>query len=48
MAVEEVTQAQSYREDLVNSGIVIQTEDLWKTYEMGTEQLHALRVRDDF
>jgi putative ABC transport system ATP-binding protein len=43
MAVEEVTQAQSYREDLVSSGIVIQTEDLWKTYEMGTEQLHALR-----
>jgi putative ABC transport system ATP-binding protein len=43
MAVEEVAQAQSYREDLVSSGIVIQTEDLWKTYEMGTEQLHALR-----
>ena len=28
MAVEEVAESQSYREDLVNSGIVIQTEDL--------------------
>ena len=27
----------------VDAGIVIQTEDLWKTYEMGAEQLHALR-----
>jgi len=43
MAVEEATASQNYREDLVNSGIVIQTEDLWKTYEMGAEQLHALR-----
>ncbi|HEX4075252.1 MAG TPA: ATP-binding cassette domain-containing protein, partial [Candidatus Acidoferrales bacterium] len=42
MAVEE-TGSQSYRQDLVDSGIVILTEDLWKTYEMGTEQLHALR-----
>jgi putative ABC transport system ATP-binding protein len=43
MAVEEIIASQSYREDLVRSGIVIQTEDLWKTYEMGAEQLHALR-----
>jgi putative ABC transport system ATP-binding protein len=42
MAVETLT-SQNYREDLVNSGIVIRTEDLWKTYEMGAEQLHALR-----
>jgi len=42
MDVETLT-SQGYREDLVNSGIVIQTEDLWKTYEMGAEQLHALR-----
>jgi putative ABC transport system ATP-binding protein len=42
MAVETLT-SQNFREDLVNSGIVIQTEDLWKTYEMGAEQLHALR-----
>ncbi len=42
MAVEEVG-SQSFRQDLVDSAIVIQTEDLWKTYEMGTEHLHALR-----
>lgn len=43
MAVEEADAAQSFRQDLVDSGVVIQTEDLWKTYEMGAEQLHALR-----
>jgi putative ABC transport system ATP-binding protein len=43
MAVEQVSTLQTYREDLVTSGIVIQVEDLWKTYEMGVEQLHALR-----
>ena len=42
MAVEEAG-AQSVRQDLIDAGIVIQTEELWKTYEMGTEQLHALR-----
>ena len=42
MAVEEVG-AQSFRQDLVDDRIVIETEELWKTYEMGTEQLHALR-----
>jgi putative ABC transport system ATP-binding protein len=42
MAVEE-TGSQSFRQDLIDAGIVIQTDDLWKTYEMGTEQLHALR-----
>jgi putative ABC transport system ATP-binding protein len=40
--VDELT-SQSYREDLVGAGVVIKTEDLWKTYEMGTEHLHALR-----
>jgi putative ABC transport system ATP-binding protein len=40
--VEEIA-VQGYREDLVTSGVVIQTEELWKTYEMGAEQLHALR-----
>src|ERR1700675_4438175 len=43
MAVEEVGTPQTYREDLVSSGVAIRTEDLWKTYEMGVEQLHALR-----
>src|ERR1700734_543690 len=43
MAVEEIIAPQSYRKDLVDTGVVIQTENLWKTYEMGAEQLHALR-----
>ena len=43
MAVEEIIAPQGYRKDLVDAGIVIQTEDLWKTYEMGAEKLHALR-----
>lgn len=42
MAVEEIAM-QSFRQDLIDSGVVICTEDLWKTYEMGTEQVHALR-----
>jgi putative ABC transport system ATP-binding protein len=43
MAVEEIRAPQTYREDLIASGIAIRTEDLWKTYEMGAEHLHALR-----
>ena len=43
MAVEEIIAPQSYRKDLVDTGIVIHTDDLWKTYEMGAEKLHALR-----
>jgi putative ABC transport system ATP-binding protein len=43
MAVEEIGAPQTYREDLVAAGIAIRTEDLWKTYEMGAEHLHALR-----
>ena len=27
----------------VNEGVMIQIEDLWKTYQMGTEEIHALR-----
>jgi len=42
MPVETQT-ADSYRVDLVNSGIVIKTEELAKVYEMGAEQVHALR-----
>src|SRR6201982_4120860 len=45
MAVETTT-ADSYREDLVSSGIVIKTEELAKVYEMGAEQVHALRGVD--
>src|SRR5271167_2134106 len=42
----ETTSTDSYRQDLVDAGIVIQTYDLWKTYEMGEEKLHALRGVD--
>src|SRR6202045_4217310 len=38
----EKTATDSYREDLVSSGIVIKTEALTKVYEMGSEQVHAL------
>ena len=43
MSVAAVPVAQPFRQDLIDTGIVIQTDELWKTYEMGTEQLHALR-----
>jgi putative ABC transport system ATP-binding protein len=42
MGVEEAV-SRNFRQDLVDAGIVIHAEDLWKTYEMGLEQLHALR-----
>src|ERR1700747_470577 len=42
----EITAPDSYREDLVSSGVVIKTEALTKTYEMGAEQVHALRGLD--
>src|SRR6202007_2604859 len=38
----ETTSADSYREDLVSSGVVIKTEELAKVYEMGAERVHAL------
>ncbi|HEV2617257.1 MAG TPA: ABC transporter ATP-binding protein [Candidatus Acidoferrales bacterium] len=43
MVVGEATSLQSFRQDLIDTGVVICTEDLWKTYEMGSEQVHALR-----
>ena len=43
MAVEAAAASQAFRQDLVDTGIVICTEDLWKTYEMGSEHVHALR-----
>src|ERR1700732_1258264 len=39
----ETPATDSYREDLVSSGVVIKTEALTKVYEMGTEEVHALR-----
>ena len=45
MAVEAPS-ADSYHEDLVSSGVVIKTHQLAKVYEMGSEQVHALRGVD--
>jgi len=45
MPVETQT-AESYREDLVSSGVVIKAAGLAKVYEMGAEQVHALRGVD--
>jgi putative ABC transport system ATP-binding protein len=42
----EIRSSESYRQDLVDSGIVIRTEGLAKVYEMGAEQVHALRGID--
>jgi putative ABC transport system ATP-binding protein len=42
----ETAFAESYREDLIAAGIVIKTEALTKVYEMGAEQVHALRGVD--
>jgi putative ABC transport system ATP-binding protein len=42
MPVEAVS-PDSFRQDLVDQGFVIRTENLWKTYEMGSEQVQALR-----
>jgi putative ABC transport system ATP-binding protein len=42
----EMTVAESYRQDLVDAGIVIRTEGLIKTYEMGAEEVHALQGID--
>src|SRR5207245_9070756 len=42
----ETPAADSYREDLVSSGLVIKTEAVGKVYEMGAEQVHALRGVD--
>ena len=40
---EQAVSPESFRQDLVDQRIAIQAEDLWKTYEMGAEKLHALR-----
>jgi len=43
---ERVASPETFRQDLVDRGIAILTEELWKTYEMGGEKLHALRGID--
>lgn len=42
----ETTPSESFRQDLVDAGVVIRTEGLIKTYEMGAEQVHALQGVD--
>jgi len=42
----EITASESYRQDLVDAGIVIRTEALAKMYQMGAEEVHALRGID--
>jgi putative ABC transport system ATP-binding protein len=38
----ETPSTESFREELVSSGVVIKTLELTKVYEMGSEQVHAL------
>jgi putative ABC transport system ATP-binding protein len=45
MAVETPA-TEAVRQDLIEKGIVISTEGLEKVYEMGTDQVHALRGVD--
>src|ERR1700740_1631989 len=45
MAVETM-ETESYREDLGSNALVIKTSELAKVYEMGSEQVHALRGVD--
>src|SRR6267154_1248836 len=42
MPVEAVS-PDSFRQDLVDQGYAIRTEDLWKTYQTGSEEVQALR-----
>jgi putative ABC transport system ATP-binding protein len=41
MSVPAVS-TETFRQDLIDQGVAILTEGLWKTYEMGGEKLHAL------
>ena len=43
MPAETPVASLSFRQDLVDSGIVICTENLTKTYVMGSEEVHALQ-----
>ena len=44
MPVETATE--TFRQDLLDKGLAIKTENLWRTYIMGTEEVHALRGVD--
>ena len=43
---ERAVSTETFRQDLVDRGVAILTEEIWKTYEMGGEKLHALRGVD--
>jgi putative ABC transport system ATP-binding protein len=43
---ERAVSTEIFRQDLVDQRIAILAEGLWKTYEMGSEKLHALRGVD--
>ncbi|SRR5712692_5112239 len=45
MSVPAAT-SDAFRQDLVDAGLAIKTENLTKVYEMGAEQVHALRGVD--
>jgi putative ABC transport system ATP-binding protein len=45
MPVEAIA-SDSFRQDLVDAGLAIKTEALAKVYQMGTEEVHALRGVD--
>src|SRR5258707_6563034 len=42
MPVEAVS-PDAFRQDRIDQGFAIRTEDLWKTYQMGSEEVQALR-----
>jgi putative ABC transport system ATP-binding protein len=42
----EAIASDSFRQDLVDAGLAIKTEALAKVYQMGTEEVHALRGVD--
>jgi putative ABC transport system ATP-binding protein len=44
--LERPVSSDAFRQDLVDRGVAILTEGLWKTYQMGSEKLHALRGVD--
>ncbi len=42
----EMTAAESFRQDLIDQGVNIKTDALTKVYQMGSEEVHALRGVD--
>jgi putative ABC transport system ATP-binding protein len=42
----EITAAEGFRQDLIDQGLNIKTEELTKVYQMGSEEVHALRGVD--